>query len=254
VSEEELVEAVRSVTGFKWGNAHVLHCANGFEGVHSGWVDVQVPALAGPGGDTWTWTVESSEDRDEEELDEDDPDPEEGSANWFVIDLPYDLVVVEGFDSVVREKEAEDGRKYWSPTQVDLAIRRVGEEPSEDELRAGEEWLKGAEEAGDRFVRVFGGWSTELINDALASWVEVRTGVRPLVEFDSSITLAGHVLEALAGARGEETFMVAATENGGEVRITSSALDSLLAMDPEAQEALGKAITGLGEELGKRRG
>lgn len=250
MSEEELVEALRGVKEFAWGNAHALHTASGFEGVHSGWVDVQVPALAGPGGDTWTWTVESSEDRDDE--DDEDLDPEEAQPSWFVIDLPYDLVVIEGFDSVLREEETQDGRTYWSPTQVDLAVRRIGEEPSEEELRAGEEWLKGAEEAGGRLVQVFGGWSTEAINDALASWVEERTGERPLVVFDPSITLAGHIVEALERAQGEESFLVAASEGGGEVRISSSALDSLLAMEPAEQEALSKAIVNLGDAAPRR--
>lgn len=163
------------------------------EDVHTGWVDVNAPELCETCSLNWLLTIRG-------------PDPDEGPADGYeTLEVPHDVAV----------RGQWDHESHW---WVDGTVE-VLDHPEPEDLTGG--------------VRTRPAWSTAALNAALTDWAERVAGRGDLVwALDPGIVspLVEVAMERIDSIKAgtEETY-----DAGGGVRITSSAMDELLAMGPD---------------------
>lgn len=148
----------------KWGEDSVMYA-----GVHGGYIDVTVDAMAEDLKHNWCWTIEGPDWRDF--LWEDD-DPDEIEANrpgWCFI-VPYNMRQVIIFKGKMMEED-------WS-----CAFPADGAMTEDQALRVAE-----AEKDDDLYVQKRGAWTSAALSDALSEWCYQIAGVSIRFEFDREV-------------------------------------------------------------------
>jgi hypothetical protein len=183
-----------------------------------GWIDVRIENEdAPPFG--WVWTIIGGDDR------EGTPPGQLWQFVW-----PYDLDVHEVWDPV--EPPRIVGRLVAS-----WAVPRGAPAPPEV--------ARCLEEAPDGVERghvVFGGWSTQGVEEALTDWAVTHAG-RSDIRFEWAADADLPPAVALAAERARQTAEGAPTWDLGDgLVIADGVMDDLLAMDPDERDEVMEAL------------
>lgn len=211
------LQALPDQSSISWGDPHagerLPFCR--------GWVDVLVPDLQAAAGLGWVWTV------DEPDSVPTDDDP------WWTIRVPTDLPLW--------ELRARGG---YLLVDVDPRQLTVANLPPAAVAALS---LPGDARVGSLPWRPRRGWRPSSVSRALQRWTRQHTG-RTDLSFHWDPSVEQPAMEEMFVARAEtamESYLVAESDDGAQVRAGAQVIDQLLAMDPDDAAQIGAALTAL---------
>ncbi len=188
-----------------------------------GWVDVLVPELQEILGWGWVWTIS-------------EPDEAiEAHDRWWGLRVVTDLALWELHLEAAHVVVDRDPRQLRVTDLPRSAVTAIGLAPTTSV--ASLPWRPGR------------GWRPSTVSDALTQWARKHSGRRDITfRWDPSVeNPAAPMLVALAEAAEKESYLVAESQDGREVRVGGPMMDFLLNMDPDDAAEITAVLSDLAE-------
>ncbi|MFM7087972.1 MAG: hypothetical protein ACKOW9_00340 [Candidatus Paceibacterota bacterium] len=214
----QIISGLQPYATLPWGDIGARKVG---EVIEADWLDIFVPEICNPLGLNWLWTIESSSNvRDQ---------------NEFNLTIPHDKVIY---------AVSKSNALYDCDTVI---IKEIGVSLSKEEEKS---LRKLAAQRGERIISRTC-WSSKQLHSYMKKWCKDHAGRPDLTfEYDTELVsplytqnnkLNNHESNALASAENEfdqnELYMISEG-----IKITSTAFDALLEMDPERAAEVVKAM------------